>query len=187
MFLKGENYLECTTNSLKLAKEAPIHINFLQIGCLFYLDKWGQFPCFFFFFLYFRQVLSKQYSTRETFLSTAQPTWLSEPSRELAAAACSVTPLPWRPPGSWRQGLPFHRAFAAVVSEAVGESRGCTERKWKNFRIYDLWLPSCLKQKGRLNSCSCLSIKDSCRIGLKAEHLEESPSRFLRSCTWKAM
>lgn len=39
MFLKGENYLECTTNSLKLGKEAPIHINFLQIDRLFYLYK----------------------------------------------------------------------------------------------------------------------------------------------------
>lgn len=45
------------------------------------------------FFLYFRQMLSKQYSTTETFLSTARSPWLSEPSRELAAAACSVKPL----------------------------------------------------------------------------------------------
>lgn len=32
-------------------RKAPIHINFLQIDRLFYLYKWGQFPCCFSFIL----------------------------------------------------------------------------------------------------------------------------------------
>lgn len=78
-----------------------MHINFLQIGCLFYLDKWGQFPCFFFFsFILGRCLVS----------STAQekPFWalLSPPGSRSLPGNLRRLRAAWNlsPEGRWAPG-----------------------------------------------------------------------------------
>lgn len=80
VFLKSAKYFQCITKSLKLEKEAPIHINFLQRD--WFIETKTRKVCLFAFC--FRKVFSlgKQCSTTEIFPSIAEDTWLPKLRRE---------------------------------------------------------------------------------------------------------